>query len=121
MTQENVAGMAGVSIKALMEFEGGKPSTETNIVAGIFNLLGIDAPIICKPSIRAAVVKACRKRLGIDQIDLAGMAGITQRYLSAIETEKENLRINKLLAVTNALGIDVLNPGMVAHYYGDHQ
>jgi y4mF family transcriptional regulator len=50
------------------------------------------------------LVTARRKALGLRQEDLADLAGVSHRFVQALEAGKETVRLDKVLAVLDALG-----------------
>lgn len=50
-------------------------------------------------------VKAERLRIGLSQQKLAELTGLSVRYISRLETEPQNIRIDKIEALSKALGI----------------
>lgn len=50
-------------------------------------------------------VKSERLRIGLSQQKLAELTGLSVRYISRLETESQNIRIDKLEALSRALGI----------------
>lgn len=55
----------------------------------------------------AAAARARRKDLGLTQEDLADLAGCSARFVRALEAGKETVRLDKALAVLDALGLQV--------------
>ena len=55
----------------------------------------------------AAFVARRRRELGVTQHDLAELAGVSPRSVSAIEAGKPTTRLDILVPVLNALGIDL--------------
>lgn len=53
------------------------------------------------------LVQSERKRQGITQLQLAGMAGTGIRLISDIENGKETVQVQKLLKVLHTLGLGV--------------
>lgn len=53
------------------------------------------------------LIRARRKALRVDQADLAGFAGAGVRFLSELERGKATARIGKVLAVLDALGLEI--------------
>lgn len=51
------------------------------------------------------LVQSERKRQGITQLQLAGMAGTRIRLISDIENGKETVQVQKLLKVLHTLGL----------------
>lgn len=51
------------------------------------------------------LVQAERKRQGLTQLQLAGMAGTGIRLISDLENGKETVQIQKLLKVVQTLGL----------------
>lgn len=54
----------------------------------------------------AAELKARRKQLGLTQRDLAGLAGVSLRFVHDLESGKPSVQLTKLLDVANALGLE---------------
>ncbi len=57
-------------------------------------------------------LKALRVRRGLSQLELAHLAGLSQRYISQIEGGRGNVSILRLMELSNALGVplhDVLS------------
>jgi y4mF family transcriptional regulator len=52
-------------------------------------------------------VRARRRDLGLDQADLADLAGVSLRFVGALEAGKETVRLDKVLAVLDALGLQL--------------
>lgn len=52
-------------------------------------------------------IRARRKALAVDQAELAGFAGSGPRFLSELERGKPTARIGKVLAVLDALGLEI--------------
>jgi y4mF family transcriptional regulator len=50
-------------------------------------------------------VRARRRELGLDQADLADLAGVSERFVYALESGKRTVQLDKLLAVLAALGL----------------
>jgi HTH-type transcriptional regulator/antitoxin HipB len=48
-----------------------------------------------------------RKTLGITQEDLAELAGVSVRFLSSLEHGKASVRLSAVLAVLDALGLEL--------------
>ena len=51
------------------------------------------------------LIKSERKRQGVTQMQLAGIAGTGIRFISDLENGKGTIQIQKLLNVLNALGL----------------
>lgn len=57
-------------------------------------------------------MRARRLRLGLRQEELAELAGCSTRFVHTVEAGKETLRLDKLLALLEALGLGlVVRPG----------
>lgn len=54
------------------------------------------------------VIRTHRKALGVDQTDTAGFAGAGTRFLSELERGKPTAQIGKILAILNALGLELV-------------
>jgi len=48
-----------------------------------------------------------RKTLGVTQEDLAELAGVSVRFLSSLERGKATVRLSAVLAVLDALGLEL--------------
>lgn len=53
----------------------------------------------------ASTIIASRKKLGLTQIDLAKLAGISRRTLILIESGEQDISFRKLERILNALGM----------------
>ncbi|MDT4914981.1 MAG: HTH-type transcriptional regulator / antitoxin HipB [Pseudonocardiales bacterium] len=53
----------------------------------------------------AATVRARRRRLHLDQAELADLAGVSERFVYALENGKRSVQLDKVLAVLSALGL----------------
>lgn len=56
----------------------------------------------------ASAVRARRKALGVTQIQLARLAGCGPVFVYALETGKKTMRLDKLLAVLEVLGLELV-------------
>lgn len=54
-----------------------------------------------------ADVRKYRKELGLGQIELAELAGVSERFVRSIEHEKASIRLDKLIAVLDVLGLEL--------------
>ncbi len=50
-------------------------------------------------------VRARRRQLGLRQEDLADLAGVSHRFVQALETGKATVRLDKVTATLHALGL----------------
>ena len=53
----------------------------------------------------ATRVRDRRTQLGLRQEELADLAGVSERFVYAVENGKQTLQLDKLLAVLSALGL----------------
>jgi y4mF family transcriptional regulator len=53
----------------------------------------------------AAAVRARRKELGLRQEELADLAGVSERFVFAVESGKASVRLDKLMDLLGALGL----------------
>ena len=53
------------------------------------------------------LVQAERKRQGVTQLQLAGLAGTGTRFISDLENGKGTIQVQKLLKVVQTLGLGV--------------
>jgi HTH-type transcriptional regulator/antitoxin HipB len=58
-----------------------------------------------KPGRLAAEVRARRRSLQLRQEELADLAGVSERFVYALENGKPTVQLDKVLAVLNALGL----------------
>ncbi len=52
------------------------------------------------------LIIARRKKLGISQVELAEMSGVSERFVYSLENGKMSVSLEKVLAVTEALGLE---------------
>ena len=58
-------------------------------------------------------LKAARMRMGISQYELSRQSGLTQQYLSLVETGRKNLTLRTMMTLARAVGetvSDMLRP-----------
>lgn len=61
-------------------------------------------------------VRARRRALHLRQQDLADLAGVSERFVFALENGKESIQLDKVLAVLATLGLHLeLRRGAAAH------
>jgi HTH-type transcriptional regulator / antitoxin HipB len=53
----------------------------------------------------AGTVRARRRHLRLDQAELADLAGVSERFVYALENGKRSVQLDKVLAVLSALGL----------------
>ncbi len=53
----------------------------------------------------ANVVRVRRRHLGLRQDELADLAGVSERFVYALENGKQSVQLDKLVAVLSALGL----------------
>jgi HTH-type transcriptional regulator/antitoxin HipB len=53
----------------------------------------------------ATEVRARRRQLKLRQEELADLAGVSERFVYALENGKQTVQLDKVLAVLNALGL----------------
>jgi y4mF family transcriptional regulator len=53
----------------------------------------------------ATEVRVRRTQLKMRQEELADLAGVSERFIYALENGKQSVQVDKLLAVLNALGL----------------
>ena len=51
-----------------------------------------------------------RRALGVTQEDLALLAGVSVRFISSLERGKATVRLDTLIAVLDALGLELRTP-----------
>lgn len=54
------------------------------------------------------LVRAIRKEQGLTQLDVAGLAGMSNRFVIDLERGKETLQMQKVLDVLGLLGLEVV-------------
>lgn len=52
-------------------------------------------------------VRARRRDLGLSQVDAAELAGVSERFVRLVESGKDSVRLDKLSALLDALGLDL--------------
>jgi HTH-type transcriptional regulator/antitoxin HipB len=52
-------------------------------------------------------LEARRKSLGLSQIELANLAGVSARFMYDLESGKKSVSLDKFLAVANVLGYEL--------------
>jgi HTH-type transcriptional regulator/antitoxin HipB len=55
----------------------------------------------------ASDIKTRRRSLGLNQTDLATLAGTSVRFVGSLEAGKASIRLDKLLAVLTVLGLEL--------------
>jgi HTH-type transcriptional regulator / antitoxin HipB len=58
-------------------------------------------------TVLAAAVRTRRRDLGLGQQDLAELSGTSVRFISSLEHAKTTVRLDKLLAVLDVLGLEL--------------
>lgn len=53
----------------------------------------------------ASTIRSRRRELRLDQGDLADLAGVSERFVHALENGKRSVQLDKLVAVLTALGL----------------
>jgi HTH-type transcriptional regulator/antitoxin HipB len=53
------------------------------------------------------LVRQIRKEQGLTQLDVAGLAGLSNRFVIDLERGKETLQIKKVLDVLSLLGVEL--------------
>jgi HTH-type transcriptional regulator / antitoxin HipB len=53
----------------------------------------------------ASAVRARRRQLRLDQAELAELAGVSERFVYALESGKPSVQLDKVRAVLSALGL----------------
>ncbi len=64
-----------------------------------------------RTSALAQAVRARRTKLGLRQDEAAALAGVSTRFVHAVEAGKDTVRLDKLLDLFDALGIAVVLRG----------
>ena len=64
---------------------------------------------IAEPSVRgssfASALRLRRRHLGLRQDELADLAGVSERFIYALESGKKSVQLDKVIAVLSALGL----------------
>ncbi len=55
----------------------------------------------------ANALEARRKSLGLSQVELAGLAGVSARFMYDLENGKKSVSLEKVLAVATVLGFEI--------------
>ncbi|NEX61085.1 helix-turn-helix domain-containing protein [Noviherbaspirillum galbum] len=55
-----------------------------------------------------AVIQRSRKEQGLTQIDVAGLAGLGERFVVELEQGKETIQMQKAMNVLDLLGLEVV-------------
>jgi HTH-type transcriptional regulator / antitoxin HipB len=55
----------------------------------------------------AQTVRAARRSLGLDQVTVAELAGVSERFLRSLEHGKDTVQLRELLAVCDVLGLEL--------------
>ena len=63
--------------------------------------------LVCTAADVGALVRDVRRRRGLTQDQLAARAGVTRRWLSALESGKAGVELGLVLAAFDALGINL--------------
>lgn len=53
-------------------------------------------------------IRARRESLGLRQVELAELAGCSQRFVHTLETDKPTVRLDKVLDVCRVLGLELV-------------
>jgi y4mF family transcriptional regulator len=53
------------------------------------------------------VIRERRRQLRLDQNQLADLTSVSRRFISALESGKATVRLDKLLVVLEALGLEI--------------
>jgi HTH-type transcriptional regulator / antitoxin HipB len=53
----------------------------------------------------SSAVRARRRHLRLRQVELADLAGVSERFVYALENGKQSVQLDKVLAVVMALGL----------------
>lgn len=54
-----------------------------------------------------ADVRTRRRDLGLSQLDAAELAGVSERFVRLVESGKESVRLDKLTALLDVLGLEL--------------
>ena len=63
--------------------------------------------MVTAPPRLGAEVRARRRALGLQQSDLADLAGVSERFVRSVEHDKPTVRLDKLTALLDALGLEL--------------
>jgi y4mF family transcriptional regulator len=69
--------------------------------------LGYSSMQISRTEDISALVRQRRRELGLTQMQLATKLGVSQKYISHLETGKDTLQLGLVLRVLKALGVTV--------------
>jgi y4mF family transcriptional regulator len=73
-------------------------SVKPHVRAGTEETMAATSPL-------ASRVRAQRRALQLDQADLADLAGVSERFVNALENGKRSVQLDKVLAVLTAVGL----------------
>ena len=65
-------------------------------------------PVLDSTAQLGDLVRAVRKEQGLTQLDVAGLAGMSNRFVIDLERGKETLQMQKVLDVLSLLGLEVV-------------
>ncbi len=81
------------------------PQAAQNLPSG--NLPGQEATVRSSVEL-GAVVREQRKRLGLKQLDIAGLGNTGNRFIVDLENGKPTVQLQKVLDVMDLLGLEVV-------------
>lgn len=55
----------------------------------------------------STTVRERRRELGLTQLGLSELAGVSERFVRAVETGKESVQFDRLRALLDALGLEL--------------
>jgi HTH-type transcriptional regulator / antitoxin HipB len=64
--------------------------------------------VICSSVELGALVRAQRRRLGLTQLDIAGLGKTGNRFIVELENGKPTLQLQKVLEVMDLLGLELI-------------
>ena len=106
MDQRTVAGLACVSPKFLSQLENAKAALSLDKVLQVLNVLGLRVSPLNSSRIKLGeIVQTTRKAQTLDQAVAASLCGVSPKFLSQLENGKSSVRLDKVMAVLNGLGI----------------
>lgn len=111
LTQNEVAGMAGVSRVVYQQYETGRMRATKRRITDICNVLGLEVKerktdhrrldnVNCKK------IKKKREKMKLTQTALAESVGISPRVYSKYENEERRWSVSSLMKVCKKLGLD---------------
>jgi len=86
--------------------ENAKAALSLDKVLQVLNVLGLRVSPLNSSRIKLGeIVQTTRKAQTLDQVVAASLCGVSPKFLSQLENGKSSVRLDKVMAVLNGLGI----------------